>query len=281
MVYSQNNEDELIEYIFEKIGTTNNFFVEFGTGPNASECNTRFLREEKGWKGVMWDLGVTDTPDIGLFKELISKDNIIQLFEKYNVPIEFDFLSIDIDFNDWYIWREIGKVYKPRVVCIEYNFQYSPYDDVVVEYDEEGGPLIKYKKLTSYSQGSMLAYTRLAHYLGYKLICSDEKGINLFFIRNDCTDVEETSIYDVYDTTFYNRLKLHIIGYPNFKGDVKYTSAKEILGLQDENHMENARHEYLRWYIPLRVSDKGKLQIPISLVLPHDDKLHLGSHSDF
>ena len=276
MVYSQNNEDEIIDLIFEKIGTTDKFFVEFGTGSDASECNTRNLREKKGWKGVMWDLGATDTPEIGLFKERISKDNIIQLFEKYNVPIELDFLSIDIDFNDWHIWREIGKVYKPRVVCIEYNFQYSPYDDVVVEYDEEGGPL----RLTSYLQGSMLAYTRLAHYLGYKLICSDEKGINLFFIRSDCTNVEESSIYDVYDITFYSRLKLDIIGYPNFKGDVKYTSAKEILGLQDENHTDDTKHEYLRWYIPMRVHDNGRLQCSIGITLP-PTKLHLGSHSNF
>jgi hypothetical protein len=126
----------------------------------------------------------------------------------------------------------------------------------------------------------MLAYTRLAHYLGYKLICSDEKGINLFFIRNDCTDVEETSIYDVYDTTFHNRLKLDIMGYPNFKGDVKYTSAKEILELPNENHMETAKHEYLRWYIPMRVYDDGKLQSSIIVYCP-PDKLHLGSHSDF
>jgi hypothetical protein len=280
MVYSQNKEDEIIDYIFEKIGTTDKFFVEFGTGADASECNTRFLREQKGWKGVMWDLGATDTPDIGLFKERISKDNIVQLFEKYNVPIEFDFLSIDIDFNDWHIWREIGKVYKPRVVCIEYNFQYSPYDDVVVEYDEEGGPPNKYGKLTSYTQGSMLAYTRLAHYLGYKLICSDEKGINLFFSRNDCTNVEEASIYDVYDSTFYTRLKLDIIGYPNFKADVNYTSAKEILGLLDENKIEHAKHEYLRWYIPMRVYENGRLQCSIGITLP-PTKLHLGSHSNF
>ena len=126
----------------------------------------------------------------------------------------------------------------------------------------------------------MLAYTRLAHYLGYKLICSDEKGINLFFIRSDCTNVEESSIYDVYDITFYSRLKLDIIGYPNFKGDVKYTSAKEILGLQDENHTDDTKHEYLRWYIPMRVHDNGRLQCSIGITLP-PTKLHLGSHSNF
>lgn len=55
-VYSQNGEDGIIEYIFSNIGTTNKFCVEFGVG-NGFECNTVYLQEEKGWKGLMMDYG--------------------------------------------------------------------------------------------------------------------------------------------------------------------------------------------------------------------------------
>jgi hypothetical protein len=257
MVFSQNREDEIIEYIFSKIGTTNKFYVEFGTGPDASECNARNLRENFGWTGVQWDLGAVEGVP-GLYKEKIEKDTVLDLFKKYNVPEEFDFISIDIDFNDWHIWREIGKVYRPRVVCIEYNFQWSPYDDMVVPYDPEGGPPIREGILTSYAQGSLLSYCRLAKYLGYKLVMSDDKGINAFFVRNDCTEIPEASIYEIYNKVYKSRLHYDIIGYPNYKRDVKYTSAKELLELPDED-MSDSPYRYIRWCIPTNA--RGQLDI--------------------
>jgi hypothetical protein len=52
------------------------------------------LRENKEWKGVMWDLGATPkNENIGLFKEKIELENVHELFEKYNIPENLDFKS--------------------------------------------------------------------------------------------------------------------------------------------------------------------------------------------
>ena len=52
-ITSQNGEDGVIEAIFEAIGTTNRYFVEFGCG-DGTECNGSHLLEQ-GWTGLLMD----------------------------------------------------------------------------------------------------------------------------------------------------------------------------------------------------------------------------------
>ena len=118
-IYSQNGEDGIIEKIFDTIGKSDSpYYVEFGV-EDGTECNTRYLRE-KNWTGLMMD-GGNYNKEINLQKEFIYQSNIIQLFKKYKVPKEFEFLSTDIDYNDFYVLMTILKSYKPKVRCAEYN----------------------------------------------------------------------------------------------------------------------------------------------------------------
>mgnify|MGYP001127335787 FL=1 len=136
-VYSQNDEDGIINEIFKRIGTTNKEFIEFGV-QDGLECNSHYLLH-KGWKGL-WIEGSKNyhnkinnkfRPAIkkGMLKicnAFITKNNINSLIEKNAFGnLEPDFLSIDIDGNDWYIWNAIT-VINPRVVCIEYNGKFPP-----------------------------------------------------------------------------------------------------------------------------------------------------------
>ena len=50
-VYSQNDEDGIIESIFSDIGTTNKLFVEIGVGKDGIENNTHYLLL-KNWRGL-------------------------------------------------------------------------------------------------------------------------------------------------------------------------------------------------------------------------------------
>lgn len=175
--YSQNGEDGCIQAIFAMIGTTNKYYVEFGV-ENGIECNTRYLMKHKGWKGLLMDGGFTNE-ELNLQQEFITAENIEELFAKHGVPQEFDLLSIDIDGNDYWVWKAISH-YSPRVVIMEYN-ACIPYEPAVtVSYDPE----FSWDK-TDYYGASLGAMVQLASQKGYTLIDTDRHGVNAFFVRSD------------------------------------------------------------------------------------------------
>ncbi len=128
--YSQNGEDGIIKAIFEKIGITNKFCVEFGI--QEKEGNSIYLQKQ-GWN-CLWMDGNGD--DIKIKKEYITRENINELFKKFNVPKEPDLLSIDIDSNEYWIWEAI-QGYSPRVVIIEYNASIPITESKTIKYDPE------------------------------------------------------------------------------------------------------------------------------------------------
>lgn len=174
-IYSQNGEDGIIEAIFNKIGTTNKYFVEFGV-KEGTECNTRLLRE-KEWDGLWMDND--GYGNLLTKKEFITAENINELFKKYNVPENFDLLSIDIDFNDYWVWKAI-EGYFPRVVIIEYNASILPTQSLTVKYE----PTRMFDE-TNYFGASLLAYAKLADKKGYTLVGCDNNGVNAFFVKKE------------------------------------------------------------------------------------------------
>lgn len=166
-VYSQLWADGIIWKIFRDIGTTNNFFVEFGT-QDGSECNTRFLRERCGWTGLLMD-GDNDNALISLHSEWITRDNIVHLFEKYNVPRNPDLLSVDIDGNDFHVLEAILEEggFRPRVIVVEAAMTLPPDVDMVIRYKPD-----HQWDGTCYSSASMLSYQKLGRRFGYSVVAA-------------------------------------------------------------------------------------------------------------
>lgn len=148
--------------------------MEFGV-QDGTECNTRYLRE-KGWNVLQMDSDSSLPPTIK--QEFITVDNINALFAKYDVPKEFDFLCIDIDFNDFWVWKAISADYRPRLVVIEYNASIAPCRAQVVPYRADGA-----WQGDDYFGGSLLAMYYLAREKGYELVYCCSEGVNAFFVR--------------------------------------------------------------------------------------------------
>ena len=189
-VYSQNDEDGIIEEIFNRIGTTNKIFVEFGV-QNGLECNSHYLLH-KGWSGL-WlegnedfckEIAVRFAPvlkngQLKVGNAFITKDNINFLIEKCGITGEIDLLSVDIDGNDWHVWKAINVV-QPRAVIIEYNAKFPPNYAWIMPYNE------KHIWDGSDCQGASLkALELLGTELGYQLVGTNLNGVNAFFVKQE------------------------------------------------------------------------------------------------
>jgi hypothetical protein len=188
--FSQYGEDGIIAEIFNRIGSTNQFFIEFGV-ENGTECNTTYLLL-KGWKGL-WIEGNSDhvqsisqcfkksieQKKLTVINSFITAENIEPLFNKGNALIEPDLLSIDIDRNDYHVWNAIIN-YKPRVVVIEYNAIFRPGDHFIVPYDAAAS-----WDGSSHFGASLQSYFELGLKKGYKLVACTHAGVNAFFVRED------------------------------------------------------------------------------------------------
>lgn len=188
-VCSQNGEDGIIHEIFNRIGITNQIFVEIGAG-DGCENNTAFLLSQS-WKGYWIDGDPTflktlkkrndiDENSIQGLVSFVTKENISASLEQLNVPKDFDLLSLDIDQNTYYIWEGL-RDYRPRVVVVEYNSSIPPDINWKAHYNPN-----RIWDGTHNFGASLKAFELLGKKFGYSLVGCEFTGANAFFVRNDC-----------------------------------------------------------------------------------------------
>jgi hypothetical protein len=189
-LYSQNDEDGIIQEVFRRIGTTARTFVEFGVETGA-ECNTAKLLIE-GWRGL-WIEAKADNADairrrfapflqdgrLTLTQDLVTAENIDTLITAGGLAGEIDLVGIDIDYNDYWVWKAITAV-RPRVVVIEYNASLRPPLSLTVPYDPHGS-----WDGSNFYGASLDALVRLGADKGYRIVGCSIAGVNAFFVRAD------------------------------------------------------------------------------------------------
>ena len=93
-----------------------------------------------------------------------------------------DILHIDIDGNDYWIWKEIEV--NPAVVIMEYNSNFGIDRAITIPYNSEF-----YRTKAHYSNlywgSSLKALYNLSVEKGYEFIGCNSAGNNAYFVRND------------------------------------------------------------------------------------------------
>src|SRR5437867_80987 len=176
-VYSQFGEDGIIETLFSVIGTISKICIEFGAWDGFRFSNTANLWT-KGWKGILIEANKAkykellrntagyDCHCIAAVVSYAGENTLENIFRMWNLPREIDFLSIDIDGDDYFVFESLREI-RPRVIACEYNPTIPPHMELVAEPG-------------NYFGCSPLSLVKLAETKGYRLIALTDT--NCFFV---------------------------------------------------------------------------------------------------
>lgn len=156
---------------------------------DGSECNSAYLLRDCGWRGLLIEGDdrsfealrerYAHSEGVRLEHRYVTAEDVVQILVAHDVPAEFDLLSIDVDGNDYWLWKALD-VYRPRVVVIEYNASHAPPERWVMAYN----PTHRWKG-DNYFGASLASLTALADVKDYALLATDTCGVNAFFLRRD------------------------------------------------------------------------------------------------
>lgn len=191
-VYSQADEDGIVEEIVRRVGIDRGYFIEIGCG-DGRENNSHYLLL-KGWRGIWVDgdprnvaairAAVPLTGRLRLVEQMVTRDSVATITKALG-SADFgplDLLSVDVDGNDLAIAESAIDAWAPKVVIGEYNAKFPYPMQQQVQYD----PQHRWAR-DDYHGASIAAWVeRLQR--RYQLVSCNLAGTNAFFVRNDFAD---------------------------------------------------------------------------------------------
>lgn len=222
-IFTYHGEDGIIAYLLGHLRDVPPVFVDIGAGDCIiGNCSSLIVHD--GWEGVFFDKDCRKLA-VGkkFYKEELAKGvnlrfvegeitpgNINELLLKTGIKKDIGLLSVDIDGNDYWIWKAV-EVISPRIVVIESKVEFGLHD-VIVPYGNHNHRSVD----TMYSGASAKAFVKLAKRKGYRLAGANKQGYNLFFVREDepikseSTEValsSESAVRSFYPESFFNEHK--------------------------------------------------------------------------
>jgi hypothetical protein len=174
--YSQAYEECYLHHILKNIESKQRFILELGAWDGYHLSNTRWFIENEGYSALLID---GDNHGNEMVREhFITKENVLELLEKYECYKEFDLFCIDLDGNDLYIIEEVLTKYRPSVIIAEFNPIFQHGESVVMNYN----PNHTWNNDNFYGF-SFQAGLDMAKKYGYTCIFQND-NLNMYFVQN-------------------------------------------------------------------------------------------------
>ena len=208
-LFSQFGDDGIIQYLISHVKPSVDTFIEFGV-EDYEEANTRFLLMNNNWKGLIIDGSSTFIDyiktrsfywrySLKALTSFITAENINQLFIESGITGQIGLLSIDIDGNDYWVWKAITAV-EADIVVVEYNSLFGSERAISTPYKPD---FMREQAHYSYLYfgASLPALYDLAIEKGYAFVGCNQAGNNAYFVKKEklnglpALSVEEGYVY--------------------------------------------------------------------------------------
>lgn len=171
-VHSQCGEDGILGKVLEMLPERDQWCVEFGAWDGRHMSNTCHLVEDKDYSVVFIEgnpakvevlkKNFGHNPKVYPLCRFVGWEGdqkLDKILSETPIPKNFDLLSIDIDGNDWHVWKAVDE-YRPKVVIIEFN----PTMPTELDY-------VQPPEFSTQIGCSLKALERLGKEKGYELVC--------------------------------------------------------------------------------------------------------------
>lgn len=215
-VFSQGEEDSVIQFIISRINIMNKTFIELGSS-NYKESNTRFLLLNNKWNGLIVDGSSVNINEIkkSYFywkypleakEKFITTANILETINEFKKDKKFGLLSVDLDGNDYWILKKIlenGYIFD--IIICEYNSLLGKKESISIKYNhnfirEQNENIINYG-------ASIKAFKNLLNN-NYKLIYGNQLGNNIFFVNRSFNEISEKSIDNCFNKSLFDEFSV-------------------------------------------------------------------------
>jgi hypothetical protein len=192
-VFSQNDEDGILLYIFSLIGTTNKLCFDLAH-ESPLGANTTNLLCNFGWSGLLVCANVEEEartkkffyshPDTvvsppRILNQWVTVENVNAILCEHGLQGQIDLFSLDIDGVDYWIWKNLEAI-DPRVVVVEFHSMWGAQRAVTVPYH---AAFDRFKEKSDFFGASLAAFVKLADEKGYRLVGGNKYCFNAFFIK--------------------------------------------------------------------------------------------------
>ncbi len=193
-VFSQWGEDGIIQWLIRHIPIKEKRFIEFGV-ENYTESNTRYLLAGNNWSGLVIDGSEENIRyvkrdslywrhNLKAVAAFITAENINELIQEHFAGGGgCGILSIDVDGNDYWIWKAVDCI-TPDIVICEYNHRFGCQRAVTIPYRPDFYRQKAHESMIYYG-ASIAALVKLGESKGYSLVEGNRNGCNLFFVRKE------------------------------------------------------------------------------------------------
>lgn len=193
--FSQYDEDGILLYLLTLAeDAIDRRCIEIGCG-HGIQSNTANLIVNWNWRGLMVDGSDENIvtakrffethPDTMIdppkcVREWVTAENVNSLIEANGFGGRTGVLSIDIDGNDYWVWKAITAC-NPSIVVVEYHTGWAAGERMAVRYSPQF--TADWGSMTV--GASLSAFSALASERGYRLVGCNRHDFNAFYVQSD------------------------------------------------------------------------------------------------